>query len=418
MDAGGGGGGGRAAAGGVDGGLVSDERPGGTRLDFASNGQPGGGAEASEKHRAPDGRLVEIRNVWADNLETEMVIIRDLVEDYPYVAMDTEFPGVVARPVGDFNQPDFQYQTLRCNVDMLKMIQLGLSFANEKGELPEDGCCTWQFNFAFNLSEDMYAHDSIQLLKNSGIDFQGHERRGIDLQDFGELLMTSGLVLLPNVTWLSFHSGYDFGYLIKLLTCSNLPTQESDFFDLLQLYFPKIYDIKYLVSSQDGFHGGLNKLADDLKVERIGPMHQAGSDSLLTEQVFLKVADVYFNGVANLDLGKSRGKFAGQLYGYGGNQTGIYRPGSNNNNANNAKQNNNNGGAGGAAAGGTLPTAAATAAGEAAVAAAANSGATVTSAGGGGSAATAAGTAAATAASTGATGDSATAAAAASGSSG
>ncbi|CAM9677423.1 unnamed protein product, partial [Ectocarpus sp. 13 AM-2016] len=310
---------------------------------------------ASEKHRAPDGRFVEIRNVWADNLETEMVIIRDLVEDYPYVAMDTEFPGVVARPVGDFNQPDFQYQTLRCNVDMLKMIQLGLSFANEKGELPEDGCCTWQFNFAFNLSEDMYAHDSIELLKNSGIDFQGHERRGIDLQDFGELLMTSGLVLLPNVTWLSFHSGYDFGYLIKLLTCSNLPTQESDFFDLLQLYFPKIYDIKYLVSSQDGFHGGLNKLADDLKVERIGPMHQAGSDSLLTEQVFLKVADVYFNGVANLDRGKSHGKFAGQLYGYGGNQTGIYRLGSNNSNANNAKQNNNNGGAGGAAAGGTLP---------------------------------------------------------------
>lgn len=39
----------------------------------------------------------------------------------------------------------------RCNVDMLKMIQLGLSFANEKGELPESGCCTWQFNFAFNL---------------------------------------------------------------------------------------------------------------------------------------------------------------------------------------------------------------------------------------------------------------------------
>ena len=34
---------------------------------------------------------------------------------------------------------------------MLKMIQLGLSFANEKGELPENGCCTWQFNFAFNL---------------------------------------------------------------------------------------------------------------------------------------------------------------------------------------------------------------------------------------------------------------------------
>lgn len=42
---------------------------------------------ASEKYRAPDGRLIEIRNVWAHNLETEMVIIRDLVEEYPYVAM-------------------------------------------------------------------------------------------------------------------------------------------------------------------------------------------------------------------------------------------------------------------------------------------------------------------------------------------
>lgn len=42
-------------------------------------------------------------------------------------------------------------------------------------------------------------------------------------------------------------------------------------------------------------------------------------------QVFLKVADVYFNGVENLDKGKFHGKFLGQLYGLGGNQTGIYR---------------------------------------------------------------------------------------------
>lgn len=130
--------------------------------------------------------------------------IREIVEDYPYVAMDTEFPGVVARPVGDFGQSGYQYQTLRCNVDLLKIIQLGLSFANEKGEFAE-GCCCWQFNFKFSLGEDMYAQDSIDLLKQCGISFDQHEANGIDVLEFGELLMTSGLVLMDNVTWVSFH---------------------------------------------------------------------------------------------------------------------------------------------------------------------------------------------------------------------
>lgn len=46
---------------------------------------------------------------------------RQVVERYPYVAMDTEFPGVVARPVGDVTAADYQYKTLKCNVDLLKV---------------------------------------------------------------------------------------------------------------------------------------------------------------------------------------------------------------------------------------------------------------------------------------------------------
>jgi hypothetical protein len=49
-----------------------------------------------------NGETLRVREVWADNLHEEIAIIRDIVEDYPYVAMDTEFPGVVARPVGNF----------------------------------------------------------------------------------------------------------------------------------------------------------------------------------------------------------------------------------------------------------------------------------------------------------------------------
>lgn len=71
--------------------------------------------------------------------------------------------------------------------------------------------------------EDMYAQDSIELLVRSGIDFRNHETRGIDVNVFGELLMSSGLVLNTDVKWISFHSGYDFGYLLKLLTNAQLP---------------------------------------------------------------------------------------------------------------------------------------------------------------------------------------------------
>lgn len=51
----------------------------------------------------------------------------------------------------------------------------------------------------------MYAQDSIDLLQNSGIQFKKHEEEGIDPLDFAELLMTSGIVLMDNIKWLSFH---------------------------------------------------------------------------------------------------------------------------------------------------------------------------------------------------------------------
>ena len=42
----------------------------------------------------------------------------------------------------------------------------------------------------------------------------------------------------------------------------------------LQVYFPNIFDIKYLMKFCGNLHGGLNKLAETLEVERIGPQHQ------------------------------------------------------------------------------------------------------------------------------------------------
>jgi CCR4-NOT transcription complex subunit 7/8 len=260
---------------------------------------------------------LEIRNVWDENVEEEMAIIRELVETHPYVALDTEFPGVVARPVSETYSPDFHYKSLKCNVDLLKIIQLGLTFADEHGNYAK-GCPCWQFNFKFDLKDDMFAQDSIDLLVASGISFEDHASRGIDPLHFGELLVVSGLVLDDRVKWVSFHSGYDYAYLLKVLTTQDLPKDEKSFFELLKIYFPTIYDIKYMTSLCDGHFGGLQRLADDLKCPRIGPEHQAGSDSLLTMVTYFALAKAKFTDAnGNID----DAKYKNELYGYGNNHT-------------------------------------------------------------------------------------------------
>jgi len=200
-----------------------------------------------------------IVEVWANNLTEEFAKISEIIEEYNYVAMDTEFPGVVARPIGEFRtKSDYQYQLLRCNVDMLKVIQLGFTFLNKNGETPP-GTSTWQFNFKFNLAEDMYAQDSIDLLHNAGIQFKKHEQYGIDPMRFGASLYGSGIILMGSVNWISYHSGYDFGYMLKLVSNNQLPEDEKNFFERLNTYFGKIYDIKHLI-----------KNLDSLKVRLIG----------------------------------------------------------------------------------------------------------------------------------------------------
>ena len=70
-----------------------------------------------------------------------------------------------------------------------------------------------------------------------------------------------------------------------------------------------------MMTSVDGLHGGLAALGDTLEVERIGPMHQAGSDSLLTAQTFFALIQRHLG--PTLD----EKKFKGQLFGLGDNHT-------------------------------------------------------------------------------------------------
>ena len=85
------------------------------------------------------------------------------------------------------------------------------------------------------------------------------------MMQFGELLMTSGLVLSDKVHWLCFHGAYDFAYLLRILTGLNpLPDDEKTFFELLSIYFPNILDIKYLMTMHNDLKkgGGLEQLGN------------------------------------------------------------------------------------------------------------------------------------------------------------
>ena len=100
-----------------------------------------------------------------------------LTPNFIGLVQDTEFPGIVARPVGPFSNPnEYHYKLLKCNVDLLKVIQLGFCFCDENGNLPE-GVCVWQFNFKFDLSKDMFAQDSIEFLKSRALISSGTRLR-------------------------------------------------------------------------------------------------------------------------------------------------------------------------------------------------------------------------------------------------
>lgn len=161
----------------------------------------------------------------------------------------------------------------------------------------------------------MYSEESVAMLKKAGVDFDKTAELGIDPVQFGSVLITSGLVTDENVTWLSFHSGYDFGYLVKIMLPKAMPDGENEYLDLVRLWFPRIYDIKYLfrhaqrqanrgilnphatnVINALGQKSGLQDLADELGCQREGRAHTAGSDAWLTGLVFWSIRQKIFEG--------------------------------------------------------------------------------------------------------------------------
>ncbi|KAK3009085.1 hypothetical protein RJ639_013907 [Escallonia herrerae] len=100
------------------------------------------------------------------------------------------------------------------------------------GTCPPMGLISIAFGSSIFVSEDIFANDSIKLLRQCAIDFK------------------------RTIRWV----------LIRADT-------QAGFSDLLNVYFPVVYDIKYLMKFCNSLHDDLNKLAELLEVERIGVCH-------------------------------------------------------------------------------------------------------------------------------------------------
>ena len=319
--------------------LLSDASTSSIKTECSSSSNK---SNISEGEEETSDKSSYIKEVYASNFKSELKKIKSIIKEgkYTFIGMDTEFPGIIYNLNNIDN--DFYYKTMKLNIELSKLIQLGITLTDENGEFPEKfSYHTWQFNFKFDLEKEKYSEESINLLKNSGIDFENLKKNGIEHKTFVKALMNSSLVLNPQVKWISYQGSYDFGYLLSLLLTEKFPKDEKNFIETLSCFFPEHYDIRMLVKDNDKFfNGGLSKLIYNLGIERKGINHQAGSDAIATVEAYHKLIK---KGCINKETIK---KYKNVLYGIGIGRDNentikyIYNP--NNNNVNNLNVNNIN----------------------------------------------------------------------------
>ncbi|KAG2627719.1 hypothetical protein PVAP13_3KG262075 [Panicum virgatum] len=226
---------------------------------------------------APPVLGVQVSPVTAVNYEAELDAIGSLLASYPFVAIDTEYPGTLAPPE--------QYALVKANVDELTVVQLGLTLCDEYGNIPIalDGGgrpleVAWEVTFSdFDARRDRHALESVEFLRSSGIDFDRSRARGVASAAFAAKLAA---VLSSareqrrggELTWAAFGGAYDFAYLVKMLAGGRpLPgTWHAFAAQARALLGGRLFDAKYMAEhcERADLCGGLRRVAASLSVQR------------------------------------------------------------------------------------------------------------------------------------------------------
>lgn len=235
--------------------------------------------------RRVSGPLV-FHEVWENNFEMQFEALLHAVTAAggcdAIVAMDMEFPGF---PCNDpqFSPPAVHHQALRCNVDQLWPIQVGVAVMGADGM--QHG--VWTFNLRFDPAVDTHTEESLTFLCRAGLDIPRHRTEGISALELGCKLAHSSLIgphgLAP--CWLTFSGSYDWAYLLKLVTLGKpLPSVASSYEKALAVHCPKRHELRDFLPEAKGSLEALGRMHG---VKRSGKAHTAGSDALLTAELFL-----------------------------------------------------------------------------------------------------------------------------------
>lgn len=244
----------------------------------------------------------KVRDVWASNFNVEMlslVAAASAVGPTGFLALDTEFPGVL-RQAPVFAAREAQYRAMRANVNIMRPIQVGAAIATASGEV----LGSWSFNLRFDVLEDHHSEAAITLLAAAGIDFPRHATEGIDPTSFGEALAASPMVdTAEGPLLITFNGQHDLGYLVRLLTQQALPSNLDMFDIVLSFLCPSRFELRDWLR-----HGSLNILAQHYGVCRQGAAHTAGSDALVTLELFLCTRTAFVEPPESMPFGKLQGE--------------------------------------------------------------------------------------------------------------
>lgn len=240
------------------------------------------GAELEYHRQTRNSRCAtqEFHEVWDYNFEDELsAFVAIASQPNTLLALDTEFPGCLLENPRSGTRW-MRHQVLRQNVDELWPIQMGFAVSSSSGLLRG----VWTFNLRFDAAVDPHTEESLDFLAKAGIDFPKHRSEGIDAVVFGRRLARSSLVGQHETPcWLTFAGSYDFAYLLKLLTGGQpLPGLPETFDIALSVFCRHCCDLRDFLPK-----GSLEGLGRSHGVPRQGAAHTAGSDALLTLELFL-----------------------------------------------------------------------------------------------------------------------------------